>query len=105
MATCLVLMLGAQGYFVYKLASLWMPKTAGLYKNTKITMAVFSVFSVLIFAITFINGCICINNFGRGLKAAHADPEKNVGLGFGGKLKSPIDGPRDEVAYNKLVIE
>lgn len=86
MAACLILMLGGEAYFVYKLASLWMPKTAGLYKNTKITMAVFcecgaerpyltfpAVFSVLIFAITFVNGCICINNFGKGLKAAHGE--------------------------------
>ncbi|WOO82315.1 UPF0658 Golgi apparatus membrane protein [Vanrija pseudolonga] len=116
MAACLILMLGGEAYFVYKLISLWMPKTAGLYKNTKITMAVFSVFSVLIFACTFVNGCICINNFGKGLKDAHEDPEKNEGLlGLGlpaiglpatnKTVGSPIDSPYEVVSPTKLVIE
>ena len=32
----------------YKLASMFVPRTSGLYANTKITMAIFAVFTIII---------------------------------------------------------
>ncbi|WWD19623.1 hypothetical protein CI109_104085 [Kwoniella shandongensis] len=80
MGFCLFLMVAGIAYFIYKLASLWLPKTSTLYINTKITMAIFSIFAVIILIVTFFVGCICMSNFGKGLKDAHRNPENRTTL-------------------------
>lgn len=64
----------------YKLATLWLPRTSSLYINTKITMAIFSIFSIIILLVTFIFGCTCMSNFGKGLIEAHQNPENRTSL-------------------------
>ncbi|WVQ66989.1 uncharacterized protein L199_005181 [Kwoniella botswanensis] len=80
MAACLVLMVAGIAYFIYKLATLWLPRTEGLYSNTKITMAIFSIFSIIILLATFILSLLCINDFGKGLIDAHRNPENRTSL-------------------------
>lgn len=62
MGSCLFLMIAGLVYFMsvdkrdeprkltdrYKLASMFLPKTATLYRGTKITMAIFAVFAIII---------------------------------------------------------
>ncbi|KAK8853207.1 hypothetical protein IAR55_003909 [Kwoniella newhampshirensis] len=80
MGLCLFLMIAGIAYFIYKLASLWLPRTSTLYINTKITMAIFSIFAIIILIITFAVGCICMSNFGKGLADAHRNPENRTTL-------------------------
>lgn len=80
MACMLVIMMAGLVYFIYKLATLWLPRTSSLYINTKITMAIFSIFSIIILLVTFIFGCTCMSNFGKGLIEAHQNPENRTSL-------------------------
>ncbi|WRT70236.1 uncharacterized protein IL334_007231 [Kwoniella shivajii] len=80
MAACLVLMVAGIVYFIYKLATLWLPRTQGLYINTKITMAIFSIFSIIILVATFTLSLVCINDFGKGLIDAHKNPANRTSL-------------------------
>ncbi|RSH79858.1 uncharacterized protein EHS24_009521 [Apiotrichum porosum] len=74
MCVCLVFMVAGQAYFIYKFASMWIARTENLYINTKITMAIFAVFSIVILTTTFIYSCICMSNFHNGLRDLHMDP-------------------------------
>ncbi|WWC72007.1 uncharacterized protein I206_105966 [Kwoniella pini CBS 10737] len=80
MYVCLVLEVAGIAYFVYKLATLWLPRTEGLYSNTKITMAIFSIFSIIILLSTFLLSLLCIGDFGKGLIDAHRNPENRTSL-------------------------
>ncbi|OCF39163.1 hypothetical protein I317_07023 [Kwoniella heveanensis CBS 569] len=80
MSGCLVLMVAGIVYFIYKLSTLWLPRTQGLYKNTRITMAIFSIFSVMILLATFALGLVCVADFGKGLIEAHRNPENRTSL-------------------------
>ncbi|KAK4685935.1 hypothetical protein P7C73_g4200, partial [Tremellales sp. Uapishka_1] len=88
---------------------MWLPRTAYLYVNTRITMAVFSVFSILILMITFIYGCICMSNFDRGLIQTHQNPENKTSLWalpqnsrVQEKVRPDIDAP---LSPHRMVIE
>ncbi|RSH89296.1 hypothetical protein EHS25_002408 [Saitozyma podzolica] len=81
MGLVLVLMLVCLAYFIYKLASMFLPATGFLYINTKITMALFSAFAIIMLVVTLVFGFICISNFDKGLavalqKKTSALPEK-----------------------------
>ncbi|ORY33361.1 hypothetical protein BCR39DRAFT_519441 [Naematelia encephala] len=109
MASCLVVMVLGLVYFIYKLASMWLPRTAYLYINTKITMAIFSIFSIIILIITFVFGCLCMSNFGKGLIEAHRNPENRTSLWalpetarFGEKARHDEEEQRPE---HRLVID
>ncbi|WVQ84498.1 hypothetical protein IAT38_006650 [Cryptococcus sp. DSM 104549] len=80
MAICLVAMVAGVAYFSYKLTTLWLPRTSGLYVNTKITMAILSIFAIIILLVTFAFGCLCMSNFGKGLVEAHRNPENRTSL-------------------------
>ncbi|KAL7418403.1 hypothetical protein Q5752_006861 [Cryptotrichosporon argae] len=80
MGFCLFLMTAGLAYFIYKTASMWLPTTADLYSNTRITMAIFSIFSTIILLATFVNGCLCMSNFDRGLVQTHQNPENKTSL-------------------------
>ncbi|WWC64588.1 uncharacterized protein I303_107199 [Kwoniella dejecticola CBS 10117] len=80
MYACLVLEVTGIAYFIYKLATLWLPRTEGLYSNTKITMAIFSIFSIIILLATFLLSLLCIGDFGKGLIDAHRNPENRTSL-------------------------
>ncbi|RSH91876.1 hypothetical protein EHS25_009246 [Saitozyma podzolica] len=80
MVTMLVLMVVGLAYFIYKLASMFLPATSWLYINTRVTMAIFSAFAIIILIVTFVFGCICLTNFGQGLAQAHQNPEKTTTL-------------------------
>ncbi|WWC91697.1 uncharacterized protein L201_006643 [Kwoniella dendrophila CBS 6074] len=80
MSACLVLMVAGIAYFIYKLSTLWLPRTQGLYSNTKITMAIFSIFSIIILMATFFLSLLCMNDFGKGLIDGHRNPENRTSL-------------------------
>lgn len=80
MVCLLVIMVAGLAYFIYKLVTLWLPRTSSLYINTKITMAILSIFSIIILLVTFIFGCMCMSNFGKGLVEAHQNPENRTSL-------------------------
>ncbi|GFZ48729.1 hypothetical protein JCM24511_06478 [Saitozyma sp. JCM 24511] len=80
MVSMLVLMVVGLAYFIYKLASMFLPATSWLYINTRVTMAIFSAFAIIILIVTFVFGCICLTNFGQGLAQAHQNPEKTTTL-------------------------
>ncbi|RXK35896.1 hypothetical protein M231_06816 [Tremella mesenterica] len=80
MGLSLGVMIVGLGYFVYKLASMFLPRTSWLYVNTRVTLAMFSIFSIIILIVTFIYGCICMSNFGKGLVEAHRNPENRTSL-------------------------
>ena len=90
----------------YKLASMFLPVASDLYINTRVTMVLFGTlhrlhsdgnrglhhprhtddiacFAIIILVATFINGCLCLSNFDKGLLQAHS------------KLGPPCDHPND----------
>ncbi|ORX40555.1 hypothetical protein BD324DRAFT_7537 [Kockovaella imperatae] len=97
MAICLVFMVAGLAYFIYKLASMFLPSTENLYINTKITMTIFSVFAILILMATFSYGVICFSNFGKGLMETHHHPDNRTSLWTLGQPRFPRKGgPQDE---------
>ncbi|WVO14277.1 hypothetical protein L204_101909 [Cryptococcus depauperatus] len=80
MAVILVIMVTGQAYFIYKLVTLWLPHTSSLYINTKITMAILSIFAIVILFVTFVFACICMSNFDEGLMEAHMNPQNKTSL-------------------------
>ncbi|ODN94677.1 hypothetical protein L198_04818 [Cryptococcus wingfieldii CBS 7118] len=80
MSAILVLMVAGMAYFIYKLSTLWLPRTSSLYINTRITMAILSIFAILILFVTFIYGIICMSNFGKGLRGVHDNPRNKISV-------------------------
>ncbi|ODN99012.1 hypothetical protein I350_07164 [Cryptococcus amylolentus CBS 6273] len=80
MSAILVLMVAGMAYFIYKLSTLWLPRTSSLYINTRITMAILSIFAILILFVTFIYGIICMSNFGKGLRGVHENPRNKISV-------------------------
>ncbi|KAE8216855.1 hypothetical protein CF327_g40 [Tilletia walkeri] len=58
-------------YFLYKLASIFVPRTANEYTTVRLTLPFFSIFATVSLMFTLINACICLYNFGKGLREAH----------------------------------
>ncbi|WVQ74187.1 hypothetical protein IAR50_003781 [Cryptococcus sp. DSM 104548] len=80
MSAILVLMVAGMAYFIYKLSTLFLPRTSSLYTTTRITMAVLSISAVLILFVTFVYSVICMSNFGKGLKEVHANPRNRLSV-------------------------
>ncbi|CAD6892544.1 unnamed protein product [Tilletia controversa] len=58
-------------YFLYKLASIFVSSTADEYTTVRLTLPFFSIFATVSLMFTTINACICLYNFGKGLREAH----------------------------------
>jgi len=58
-------------YFLYKLVSIFVPRTAYLYTTVRLTLPFFSIFAIVSLIFTLVNACICLRNFGKGLREAH----------------------------------
>lgn len=67
--TCsLVLMLGAQAYFLYKFSRLFIGKTRTQYVSTRATLATVSIIAFLMVFASFAVGLRCFADFDKGLK-------------------------------------
>ncbi|KLT40956.1 hypothetical protein CC85DRAFT_248507 [Cutaneotrichosporon oleaginosum] len=82
MLVSLFLLFAGEAYFVYKLASLWLPRTAKLYTSTRATLAVFSAFAILVLLAVLGNGVACLLNFGKGLLPAHQERRQRAAAVF-----------------------
>ena len=68
MTFSLVLMLGAQAYFIYKLYRFYTPPTADDYSTTRGSLTTFCVFSLILLFATFAVGVRCFLDFDKGLR-------------------------------------
>ncbi|KAG9086896.1 hypothetical protein FRC06_002827 [Ceratobasidium sp. 370] len=67
--TCsLVLMLGAQAYFLYKFSRLFIGQTRAQYVSTRATLATVSIIAFLMIFASFAVGLRCFADFDKGLK-------------------------------------
>jgi uncharacterized membrane protein (GlpM family) len=69
MTVSLVLMLGAEAYFLYKFCRLFIPESRGQYVATRKSLAIFLVVSFLLLFATFAVGLRCFADFDKGLRA------------------------------------
>ncbi|BEI80952.1 hypothetical protein CcaverHIS002_0201120 [Cutaneotrichosporon cavernicola] len=99
MIICLVLLLVGEAYLVYKMASLWVPRTAKLYTSTRATLAVLSAFAIVLLLAVIVNGIACLFNFGKGLLPAHQERRRRSA-----RYLNPLAGQERELE-TRLVIE
>jgi len=83
--TCsLVLMLGAQAYFIYKLYRFFTPPTADDYVTTRGSLTTFCIFALILLFATFAVGIRCFLDFDKGLRQS-----KTFGNRNGSSFKTP----------------
>ncbi|KAG8981192.1 hypothetical protein FRC05_004093 [Tulasnella sp. 425] len=70
MTISLVLMLGAQAYFLYKFSRLFTPGSSEAYESTRASLAVFTIISFLMLFATFAVGLRCFADFDKDLRPA-----------------------------------
>ncbi|KAG8984094.1 hypothetical protein FRB90_005573, partial [Tulasnella sp. 427] len=70
MTISLVLMLGAQAYFLYKFSRLFTPESREAYSSTRPSLAVFTIVSFLMLFATFAVGLRCFADFDKDLRPA-----------------------------------
>ncbi|KAK0542986.1 hypothetical protein OC846_006334 [Tilletia horrida] len=68
---CIAGFVAGMVYFLYKLASIFVPRTSAQYTTVRLTLPFFSIFATVSLIFTLINACICLYNFGKGLREAH----------------------------------
>ncbi|KDQ19868.1 hypothetical protein BOTBODRAFT_27291 [Botryobasidium botryosum FD-172 SS1] len=68
MTISLILMLGAQAYFLYKFTRLFAPSTEGQYITTRTTLAVFLIVAFILIFASFAVGLRCFADFDKGLR-------------------------------------
>jgi len=76
MTISLILMLGAQAYFLYKFSRLFAPKSREAYSSTRSTLALFSIVSLLLMFATFAVGLRCFADFDKDLRDAKNSDSK-----------------------------
>lgn len=67
MSLCLVLMVAAMTYFLYKLVRFYEPSSEAQYVSTRATLTVFTVVAFLLLLTTFAIGIKCFHDFDKGL--------------------------------------
>jgi len=70
MTVSLILMLGAQAYFLYKLVRLYTPGSREAYSSTRGTLTIFTIVSFLMLFATFAVGLRCFADFDKDLRQA-----------------------------------
>jgi len=76
MTISLVLMLGAQAYFLYKFSRLFAPSSREAYASTRGSLAVFTIVSFLMLFATFAVGLRCFADFDKDLRTAKTSENK-----------------------------
>ncbi|THH32137.1 hypothetical protein EUX98_g2050 [Antrodiella citrinella] len=67
MSICLVIMLAAETYFIYKLVRFYEPASAFQYESTRATLTIFTIVAFLLLLTTFAIGVRCFTDFDKGL--------------------------------------
>ncbi|KAG9051191.1 hypothetical protein FS837_011306 [Tulasnella sp. UAMH 9824] len=76
MTVSLILMLGAQAYFLYKFSRLFTPGWRNAYGATRASLAVFTIVSFLMLFATFAVGLRCFADFDKDLRPAKTRASK-----------------------------
>jgi len=97
MTASLVLLLGAQAYFLYKFSRLFVGVTREQYVSTRSTLACFSIVSFIMVFATFAVGLRCFADFDRGLKPS----KTNEGAPIGRPSKFMVDQSGTPVVDNR----
>lgn len=59
---------GGLAYFIFKLARMYQPAKEKNYLPARKNLTSFSVLTIILIVLTIINACVCMANFGKGLK-------------------------------------
>jgi len=68
MIVTIVLFFGGLAYFIFKLVRMYQPSHAWQYIDVRTSLTIFAVFTIILIFLTITNACLCMANFGKGLK-------------------------------------
>lgn len=68
MVLIVILFHGALAYFIFKLVRIYQPGHVEQYLPVQKSLTVFAVLTILLILFTIGNACMCMANFGKGLK-------------------------------------
>ncbi|KAF8709456.1 hypothetical protein RHS03_02919, partial [Rhizoctonia solani] len=93
MTGSLVLMLGAQAYFLYKFSRLFIGKTREQYVSTRATLATVSIIAFVMIFASFAVGLRCFADFDKGLKKSKVQAVEQQNRRPGKGAFSPLHTP------------
>jgi hypothetical protein len=64
----LIMYFGGLAYFIFKLVRIYQPSHADQYIAARTSLTIFAILTVLLIVMTIINACVCMSNYGEGLK-------------------------------------
>ncbi|KAI9744445.1 MAG: hypothetical protein M1818_001974 [Claussenomyces sp. TS43310] len=68
MILIVVLCFGGLAYFIFKLVRIYQPGHIEQYLPVQKSLTVFAVLTIVLILLTIVNACVCMSNFGKGLK-------------------------------------
>lgn len=82
MVVIIIFYFAALAYFLFKLVRMYhsTPELIALYKPARKALTTFAVITVILIILTIANACVCMANFGKGLKA-HVNDKRRMGDG------------------------